>query len=161
LEQKSHEVFHFCGKGDLHGLIQNQTIDFRPQTPENQCSGLRNTSYIRNPKLRTRNNVLSRQSQTTGQTGMGDPLGKASGRTFNRTSTSLPDTCWSSPSVTCYHTLKMSNQSSSEDLKSGLPMSVCATMSFICYGSSRMIRWSRRLSSLMRALTRFCSPKIF
>ena len=39
---------------------------------------------------------------------MGDPLGKASGRTFNRTSTSIPDTCWSSLSVTFCHTLKMS-----------------------------------------------------
>jgi len=59
---------------------------------------------------------------------MGDPLGKASARTFNRTSTSIPDTCWSSPPVTFCHTLKMSNESPSEDLKSGLPMSVYAAI---------------------------------
>jgi len=37
---------------------------------------------------------------------MSDPLGKASGHTFNRTSTSISDTCWSSLSVTFCHTLK-------------------------------------------------------
>ena len=34
------------------------------------------------------------------QTGMGEPVGKASGRTLNRISTHAPDTCWSSLSLT-------------------------------------------------------------
>ena len=55
---------------------------------------------------------------------MGDPLGKASGRTFNRTSTSIADTCWSSPYVMPFPALKILNQSPSEGLKSGLPVSV-------------------------------------
>jgi hypothetical protein len=59
---------------------------------------------------------------------MGEPVGKVSGRTFNRMSTHLPDTCWSSLSVTSFHTLNMSIQSPSEALKSGLPMAVYATM---------------------------------
>ena len=57
---------------------------------------------------------------------MGEPVGKASGRTFNQMSTYIPDTCWSSLSVTSSHTLNMSIQSPSEALKSGLPMSVFA-----------------------------------
>ena len=61
---------------------------------------------------------------------MGEPVGKASGRTFNRMSTHLPDTCWSSLPVTSSHTLNMSIQSPSEALKSGLPMSVFATVMF-------------------------------
>ena len=42
---------------------------------------------------------------------MGGPVGKASGRTFNWMSTHLPDTYWSSLSVTSSHTLNMSIQS--------------------------------------------------
>ena len=62
---------------------------------------------------------------------MGEPVGKASGRTFNQMSTHLPDTCWSSLSVTSSHTLNMSIQSPSAALKSGLPMSVFATVRYI------------------------------
>jgi hypothetical protein len=62
---------------------------------------------------------------------MGEPVGRASGRTFNRTSTYLSDTCWSSLSVTSSHTLNMSIESPSEALKSGLPMPVFATLRFI------------------------------
>jgi len=62
---------------------------------------------------------------------MGGPVGKASGRTFYRMSTHLPDTCRSSLSVTSSHTLNMSIQSPSEALKSGLPMSVSATVRLI------------------------------
>ena len=58
---------------------------------------------------------------------MGEPVGKASGRTFNWVSTHLPDACWSSLSVTSSHTLNMLVQSPSETLKSGLPMPVFAT----------------------------------
>ena len=91
---------------------------------------------------------------------MGNPLGKGgvatnkerllprrrvgeaagNGRTFNRTSTSIPDTYWSSLSVSFCHTLKMSNQSPSEDLKNGLPMPVYTTIGLIYllkYGSLR------------------------
>ena len=62
---------------------------------------------------------------------MGEPVGMVSGRTFNRMSTHLPNTCWSSLSVTPSHTLNMSIQSPSEALKSGLPMSVSATARYI------------------------------
>ena len=55
---------------------------------------------------------------------MGDPFGKPSGRTSNRISTSVPDTCRTSLQVMSCPMLKMSNQSSSEGLESGLPMSV-------------------------------------
>jgi hypothetical protein len=53
---------------------------------------------------------------------MGEPVGKASGRTFNRMNTCIPDTCWNSLSVTSSDTLKMSIPSPSEALQSGLPM---------------------------------------
>jgi len=55
---------------------------------------------------------------------MGDPFGKPSGRTLNRISISVPDTCWTSLQVMSCPTLKMSNQSSSEGLESGLPVPV-------------------------------------
>ena len=58
---------------------------------------------------------------------MGRPLGKASGRTFNRMGTYIPDTCWSSLWVTSCHPLAISNPSPSEASESGLPMSVYAT----------------------------------
>jgi hypothetical protein len=65
------------------------------------------------------------------QTDMGNPIGKASGRTFNRISTCVPDTCWTSLSVPPSHTLKISNRSPSEGLKIGLPVAVDAMMRFI------------------------------
>jgi hypothetical protein len=42
-------------------------------------------------------------------------------------STCLPDPCQSSLPLMSSHSLKMSTQPPSEDLKSGLPMSVSAT----------------------------------
>jgi hypothetical protein len=53
---------------------------------------------------------------------MGEPVGKVSGRTFDRMSTGISDTCRSSLSMMSSDTLKMSNRSPSEALKSGLPM---------------------------------------
>ena len=61
---------------------------------------------------------------------MGEPVVKASGRTFKSTSTYVPDPCWSSPQVKSTHSLNMSTQSPSEALKSGLPVSVYATVRF-------------------------------
>ena len=59
---------------------------------------------------------------------MGGPVEKGSGRTFNPVSTSIPDACRTSLSVTSFHTLEISNRPPSEALKSGLPMSVSATI---------------------------------
>ena len=59
---------------------------------------------------------------------MGEPVRKASGRTFHPMSTLVSDTCRSSPQVESSHSLKTSNQPPSEALKSGLPMSVFATV---------------------------------
>ena len=62
---------------------------------------------------------------------MGEPVGKASGRTFNQMSTQLSDTCWSSLSVTSSHPLNMSIQSPSAALKSGLTaMAVYSTVGY-------------------------------
>ena len=58
---------------------------------------------------------------------MGEPVGKASGRTFRARSTYVLDPCWSSLSVMSSHSLKMSIRPPSEALKSGLLMSVFAT----------------------------------
>jgi hypothetical protein len=60
---------------------------------------------------------------------MGDPVGKASGRTFNRMLANVSDPCRRSTLGGYSHSLKISNQSPSEALDSGLPMSVYATMS--------------------------------
>ena len=62
---------------------------------------------------------------------MGEPVGKASGRTFNRISTCLPDPCWSSLFVKSSIPLRMSIWPPSEVLESGLPVSVYATMKLI------------------------------
>jgi hypothetical protein len=59
---------------------------------------------------------------------MGEPVRKASGRTFHPMSTLVSDTCRSSPQVESSHSLKTSNQPPSEALKSGLPMAVFATV---------------------------------
>jgi len=59
---------------------------------------------------------------------MGEPVVKASGRTFNAISTYVPNPHWSSLLVKSTHSLKMSIQPPSEALKSGLPMPVYATV---------------------------------
>jgi hypothetical protein len=79
--------------------------------------------------------------------------GGASGRTFNRMSTHLPDTCWSSLSVTSSHTLNMSIQSPSETLKSGLPMPVFATVSLAMqYQKRSMINSFIILKTMIRKI---------
>ena len=77
---------------------------------------------------------------------MDEPVGKASGRTFNRMSTYIPYTCWSSSLVTSFHALKMSIQSPSEALKIGLAMSVYAMMRSI--KGRRLITEGHQLSNL-------------
>ena len=62
---------------------------------------------------------------------MGKPFGKASGRTFNRTNTDLPDPYWSSPSVASSHSSKRSIRTPYEALKSRLPMAVSAPAGLI------------------------------
>jgi hypothetical protein len=62
---------------------------------------------------------------------MGEPVRKASGRTFHPMSTLVSDTCRSSPQVESSHSFKTSNQPPSEALKSGLSMAVYATVRFI------------------------------
>jgi len=61
---------------------------------------------------------------------MGEPVRKASGRTFQPMSTLVSDTCWSSHQVQSFDSLKTSNQPLSETLKSGLPMAMFATVKF-------------------------------
>ena len=63
---------------------------------------------------------------------MGEPVRKASGRTFHPMSTLVSDACWSSSQVESSHSLKTSNQPPSEALKSGLPMAVFATVKLTC-----------------------------
>ncbi len=62
---------------------------------------------------------------------MGDPLGKASGRAFNRVSTCVFDTHWTSLSIKSHLTLKMSNHPPSEGLESGSPVAIYTTMRFV------------------------------
>jgi hypothetical protein len=59
---------------------------------------------------------------------MGEPFGKASGRTFNRMGTHIPDTRWTSLWVASCPSLNRSTEPPSEALKGGLPMAVYATM---------------------------------
>jgi hypothetical protein len=65
---------------------------------------------------------------------MGEPFGKASGRTFHLVSTHVYDTFHSSPQVQSYFSPKASGQPPSEALENGLSMSVCAPLSrtFLC-----------------------------
>jgi hypothetical protein len=62
------------------------------------------------------------------KTDMGEPVGRASGRTFRARSTYVPDPCWSSPLVRSSVSLKMSIRPPYEALKSGLPMAGSATV---------------------------------
>ena len=71
---------------------------------------------------------LTLMLQKNPPTDMGEPVRKASGRTFHPMSTLVSDTCRSSPQVESSHSLKTSNQPPSEALKSGLPMAVFATV---------------------------------
>jgi hypothetical protein len=58
---------------------------------------------------------------------MDKPFGKASGRTFYRINTLVPDPYWNSLQVLSSVSLKPPNEPPSEALKSGLPMPVFAT----------------------------------
>jgi hypothetical protein len=58
---------------------------------------------------------------------MGEPIVKASGRTFYAIGTYVSDPHWISPWVESTHSLNLSTQSPSEALKSGLPMAVYST----------------------------------
>ena len=55
---------------------------------------------------------------------MGEPFGKASGRTFSARSTNVPDPCCNSLWVISSNSLNLSMRPPSEALKGGLPMSV-------------------------------------
>jgi hypothetical protein len=59
--------------------------------------------------------------------GMGEPFGKASGRTFSARSTYVPDPCSNSHEVLSSNSLKMSIRPPSEALKGGLPVPISAT----------------------------------
>jgi len=79
---------------------------------------------------------------------MGEPVRKASGRTFHPMSTLVSDTCRSSPQVESSHSLKTSNQPPSEALKSGLPMAVFATVKLTTQNTSSTkpeASWDSRL----------------
>ena len=66
---------------------------------------------------------------------MGEPFGKASGRTFIARSTYVPDPCWNSLWVISSNSLKMSIRPPSEALKGGLPMAISATAELRGYGT--------------------------
>jgi hypothetical protein len=57
---------------------------------------------------------------------MGEPFGKASGRTFSARSTYVADPCWNSLWVVSSNPLSLSTRPPSEALKGGLPMAVSA-----------------------------------
>jgi len=57
---------------------------------------------------------------------MGEPFGKASGRTLSARSTYIPDPCWNSLWVISSNSLNLSMKPPSEALKGGLPMDVSA-----------------------------------
>ena len=62
---------------------------------------------------------------------MGELVGKVSGGTFKARSTYISAHRWSSLSLAFFDCLKMSTRPPSEALKSGLPMSVFATIGFM------------------------------
>jgi len=111
----------------LTALFEPVYKNIMTETGDERIAHLNETLKANAPRA---TKAFTRQLQKSHKTDMGDPVEKDSGRTFNRISTFISDTCRTSLSMTSFPIPEIPNRSPSEALKNGLAMSVSATKAF-------------------------------